>query len=155
MTARSWRVVLSDDERSFLEDVVSSGRGAARRIRRARILLDLDEGRDEGLLTQREAAERSGVSVTTVVRVAKDYAQRGGARAAIDRKARLKPPVESKVTDGVEARVIALACSQPPEGYGRWSLRLLERRIASTDGIPNLDHSTIGRILKKRGFALT
>ena len=123
MTARSWRVVLSDDERSLLEEVVSSGRGAARRIRRARILLDLDEGRDEGLLTQREAAERSGV--------------------------------ESKVTGGVEARVIALACSQPPEGYGRWSLRLLERRIASTDGIPNLDHSTIGRILKKRGFALT
>ena len=155
MTARSWRVVLSDDERSLLEEVVSSGRGAARRIRRARILLDLDEGRDEGLLTQREAAERSGVSVTTVVRVAKDYAQRGGARAAIDRKARLKPPVESKVTDGVESKVIALACSQPPEGYGRWSLRLLERRIASTDGIPNLDHSTIGRILKKRGFALT
>ena len=65
MTARSWRVVLSDDERSLLEEVVSSGRGAARRIRRARILLDLDEGRDEGLLTQREAAERSGVSVTT------------------------------------------------------------------------------------------
>jgi len=153
MTARSWRVVLSDDERSFLEEVVSSGRGAPRRIRRARILLDLDEGRDE-VLTQREVAERSGVSVTTVVRVAKDYAQRDGARAAINRKVRLKPPVESKVTDEVEARVIALACSQPPEGYGRWSLRLLERRIASTDGIPNLDHSTIGRILKKRGFTL-
>ena len=50
MTARSWRVALSDDERSLLEEVVSSGRGAARRIRRARILLDLDEGRDEGLL---------------------------------------------------------------------------------------------------------
>jgi len=77
MTARSWRVVLSDDERSLLEEVVSSGRGAARRIRRARILLDLDEGRDEGLLTQREAAERSGGSGTTAVRGAKAYAQRG------------------------------------------------------------------------------
>ena len=146
MTARLWRVVLSGDERSFLEEVVNSEQGAPRRIRRARILLDLDEGRDEGRLTQREVAERSGVSVTTVVRVAKDYAQRDGARAAINRKVRLKPPVESKVT--------ALACSQPPEGYGRWSLRLLERRIASTDGIPNLDHSTIGRILKKRHFSL-
>ncbi len=154
MTARLWRVVLSGDERNFLEEVVNSEQGAPRRIRRARILLDLDEGRDEGRLTQREVAERSGVSVTTVVRVAKDYAQRDGARAAISRKVRLKPPVESKVTAEVEARVIALACSQPPEGYGRWSLRLLERRIASTDGIPNLDHSTIGRILKKGHFSL-
>lgn len=154
MTARSWRVVLSDDERGFLEEVMSSGWGAPRRVRRARILLDLDEGRDGGRLTQREVAERSGVSVTTVVRVAKDYAQRDGVGAAISRKVRLKPPVESKVTDEVEARVIALACSQPPEGYGRWSLRLLERRIASTDGIPDLDHSTIGRILKKSGFTL-
>ena len=154
MTARSWRVVLTDDERGFLEEVVSSGQSAPRRVRRARILLDLDEGRDEGPLTQREAAERSRVSVTTVVRVAKDYSQRGGAREAIDRKVRLEPPVESKVTDEVKARVIALACSQPPEGYGRWSLRLLERRIASTDGIPDLDHSTIGRILKQGGFVL-
>ena len=96
MTARLWRVVLSGDERSFLEEVVNSEQGAPRRIRRARILLDLDEGRDEGRLTQREVAERSGVSVTTVVRVAKDYAQRDGARAAISRKVRLKPPVESK-----------------------------------------------------------
>ena len=92
--------------------------------------------------------------MSTVVRVAKDYSQRGGAREAIDRKVRLEPPVESKVTDEVKARVIALACSQPPEGYGRWSLRLLERRIASTDGIPDLDHSTIGRILKQGGFVL-
>ena len=99
MTARSWRVVLSDDERSFLEEVVGSGRGAPRRVRRARILLDLDEGRDGGLLTQREVAGRSGASVTTVVRVARDYAQRNGAREAISRKVRLKPPVESKVTD--------------------------------------------------------
>ena len=59
--------------------------------------------------------------MTTVVRVARDYAQRNGVREAISRKVRLKPPVESKVTDEVKARVIALACSQPPEGYGRWS----------------------------------
>jgi len=154
VTARSWRVVLSDDERSFLEEVVGSGRGAPRRVRRARILLDLDEGRDGGLLTQREVAGRSGASVTTVVRVARDYAQRNGAREAISRKVRLKPPVESKVTDEVKARVMRAPPPPPPGGCGRWSLRLLERRIASTDGIPNLDHSTIGRILKKGGFAL-
>ena len=61
----------------------------------------------------------------------------------------------AKVTGDVEARVIALACTRPPEGYDRWSLRLLEKHVALTDGIGPLDHSTIGRTLKKGGFVLT
>jgi hypothetical protein len=62
--------------------------------------------------------------------------------------------VEPKVTGEVEARVIALACSSPPDGYARWSLRLLERQVALVADIPELDHSTIGRILKKRRCVL-
>ncbi len=58
------------------------------------------------------------------------------------------------MTGEVEARLIAMACSQPPEGFSRWSLRLLEKRVALVDDIPDLDHSTIGRVLKKRDFAL-
>ena len=53
------------------------------------------------------------------------------------------------MTGEVEARVIALACSSPPAGQARWSLRLLEKQVAVTDDIPDLDHSTIGRILKR------
>lgn len=71
------------------------------------------------------------------------------------RQKRATPPVAAKVTGDVEARLIALACSTPPEGYSRWSLRLLERQVLLTDGIPALDHSTIGRVLKKGGFVLT
>ncbi|HEY6421859.1 MAG TPA: helix-turn-helix domain-containing protein, partial [Pseudonocardiaceae bacterium] len=52
-------------------------------------------------------------------------------------------------TGDVEARVIALACSQPPPGRQRWTLRLLERQVALTEGIPPMDHSTIGRVLKR------
>ena len=58
------------------------------------------------------------------------------------------------MTGEVEARLIALACSTPPEGYDRWSLRLLEKHVVLTDDIPDLDHSTIGRVLKKRNFVL-
>jgi hypothetical protein len=90
------------------------------------------------------------VSVDTVQKTAKAYAERGGdVEATISRKKRLTPPVEPKVTGEVEARLIALACSQPPEGRARWSLRLLEKHVVLTDGLPRLDHSTIGRILKK------
>lgn len=54
----------------------------------------------------------------------------------------------------VEARLIALACSPPPQGHARWSLRLLEKHVALTDTMPVLDHSTIGRALSKRSFVL-
>jgi hypothetical protein len=74
--------------------------------------------------------------------------------ATIGRKKREHPPVPSPVTGEVEARLIALACSAPPEGHARWSLRLLERHAALIDDIPDLDHSTIGRVLKKHSFAL-
>ena len=58
------------------------------------------------------------------------------------------------MTGEVEARLTALACSSPPEGYQRWSLRLLERQVALMDDIPDLDHSTIGKVLKRGRFVL-
>lgn len=88
--------------------------------------------------------------------VAKRFTESAGrVEDVIGRRKRATPPVEPKVTGDVEARVIALACTKPPAGYDRWSLRLLERHVVLTDGIPPLDHSTIGQVLKKGGFVLT
>ena len=104
---------------------------------------------------QELVAQRAGVHVDTVVKTAKAYAERGGdVEATVSRKKRLTPPVEPKVTGEVEARLIALACSAPPEGRARWSLRLLEKHVVLTEGLPYLDHSTIGRVLKKTSFVL-
>ncbi|WP_206686012.1 helix-turn-helix domain-containing protein [Kribbella qitaiheensis] len=87
--------------------------------------------------------------------IAQRFAETGGdVDATISRKKREHPPVASPVTGEVEARLIALACSQPPKGYTRWSLRLLEKQVALVEDIPDLDHSTIGRVLKKRGCVL-
>ena len=89
------------------------------------------------------------------MKTSRAYAERGGdVEATISRKKRLTPPVEPKVTGEVEARLIALACSQPPEGRARWSLRLLEKHVVLIDDIPDLDHSTIGRVLKRGRFVL-
>jgi transposase len=148
-------VVLSTDEREWLTRVVRTGAHPAQEVRRSRILLELDEnhGRPAG---RREIAERVGVSVDTITNVAKAYAVHDGdVGATIRRKKRLTPPVEPKVTGEVEARLIALACSTPPAGHARWSLRLLEKHVALTEEIPDMDHSTIGRVLKKQNFALT
>ena len=99
---------------------------------------------------RRVVAERGGTSESTVYLVAKACATQGGrVEEGIGRKKRATPAVEPKVTGDVEARVIALACSQPPPGRQRWTLRLLEKHVLLTEGIPPLDHSTIGRVLKR------
>jgi hypothetical protein len=100
-------------------------------------------------------ADRVGMSEETVRQIAKQFVATGGdVQATITRKKRQTPPVPPVVTGEVEARVIALACSTPPAGQVRWSLRLLEKQVALVDDIPDLDHSTIGRLLKKRNFVL-
>ena len=146
---KSRPVRLSPEEREMLVRITRTGSHPAQEVRRARILLELDENdpdRGGPAPFQAVVAERAGVNVDTIRKVSKAYADRGGDVAAtITRKKRETPPVEPKVTGEVEARLIALACSAPPEGKNRWSLRLLERQVLLMDGIPDLDHSTIGR----------
>jgi hypothetical protein len=155
--SKSRPVVLSPADRQLLTGLVRTGSHPAQQVRRARILLELDENdpdRDGPVPTQEVVAERAGVHVDTVVKTSKAYAERGGdVQATISRKKRATPPVEPIVTGEVEARLIAMACSAPPEGQARWSLRLLEKHVALTEGLPDLDHSTIGRVLKKTNSA--
>lgn len=152
---KEFTVRLKPADRAKLTKVVSSGIHPARMITRARVLLALDESQGDAP-DRRVVAERVGTSESTVYLVAKEFAIQGGAvEEVIGRKKRATPPVEPKVTGDVEARVIALACSQPPPGRQRWTLRLLEKHVLLTEGIPPLDHSTIGRVLKRGRSSLT
>ena len=152
---KEFAVALSAGDRSKLKKVVSSGRHPARMITRARVLLALDETQGPAP-DRRVVAQRVGTSESTVYLVAKAFATHAGrVEDVIGRKKRATPPVEPKVTGDVEARLIALACSQPPAGRQRWTLRLLERQVAVTEGIPPMDHSTIGRVLKRGRLNLT
>ena len=146
---KEFTVRLKAADRAKLTRVVSSGIHPARMITRARVLLALDESQGDAP-DRRVVAERVGTSESTVYLVAKAFATQGGrVEEVIGRKKRATPPVEPKVTGDVEARLIALACSQPPPGRQRWTLRLLEKHVLLTEGIPPLDHSTIGRVLKR------
>ncbi len=152
---KEFMVSLTAGDRAKLKKVVASGRRPARLITRARVLLALDETQGPAP-DRRVVAERLGTSQSTVYLVAKAFTTHAGrVEDVIGRKKRATPPVEPKVTGDVEARVIALACSQPPPGRARWTLRLLERRVALTEGMPPIDHSTIGRVLKRGRLSLT
>jgi hypothetical protein len=148
-------VVLAPADREQLVRITTTGVHPASMIRRARVLLALDTS--VGAVDSKEViAARAGVSGETLRLVAKRFAEtEGDVWATIGRKQRPFPPVPSPVTGEVEARLIALACSAAPAGRTRWSLRLLEKHIALTQDIPDLDHSTIGRVLKKHNCALT
>jgi len=147
-------VRLTRDDREFLERLTTTGVHPASMIRRARVLLALDTS--VGDVDDKEViAARLGVSGETLRLVAKRFAETGqDVEVTIGRKQRALPPVPSSITGEDEARLIALACSKPPEGRSRWSLRLLEKHVALTEEIIDMDHSTIGRVLKKRSFAL-
>jgi hypothetical protein len=152
--ARVFTVGLPAADREFLVKLTTSGTHPARMIMRARVLLELDE--NAGPVADRAViADRVGISENTVRAVAKRFADTDGdVLATIGRKPRQTPPVAPIVTGEVEARLIALACSTPPPGFTRWSLRLLERHVALVEDLPDLDHSTIGRVLKKRNCVL-
>jgi transposase len=148
-------VVLTSADREELVRVTTTGVHSASMIRRARVLLALDTS--VGMEDSKEViAARLGVSGETLRLVAKRFADTGGdVWATVGRKQRPLPPVPSPVTGEIEARLIALACSAAPTGHARWSLRLLEKHVALVQDIPDLDHSTIGRVLKKHNCALT
>jgi hypothetical protein len=152
--AKVFPVALAGADWDRLTRVVSAGTHPARMIMRARVLLALD-GRDGSPAERVLVARRIGVTETTVRSVAERFVETdGNVEATITRKRRATPPVPSVITGDVEARLIALACSTPPPGRARWSLRLLEERVALIEELPDLDHSTIGRVLKKRNFVL-
>jgi hypothetical protein len=150
MRGKTYRVHLTKDEEKQLKDIVSKGVHPARQITRARILLLLNEGQEGNSVVvpeQREIAERCQCNTVLVYKVSKEYVKEGIGRV-LNRKKRETPPVSAKVTGEIEAKIIAASCSEPPAGYSRWTLRLLEERSKVILGI-ELSDTTIGGVLKK------
>lgn len=133
-------VKLSAHDREFLETLISQGELTAKAYRRALGLLELDRGQ-----TYTAVSKTLQVTITTLSTWTEKY-QESGLQVLAD-KARTGRPVE---IDGNErARVTALACSEPPEGYGQWSLRLLADKAIELGYCEHISHTAVGQILKK------
>ena len=138
-------IFLTDSERSELEQRIKSGVHSARVIARARVLLLLDRGQGDRR-TRQEVAEAAMVSLGTVSNIKNRYVTGGLARALHDLP---RPGAVPKIDGEVEAHLIALACSKPPEGHERWTLRLLADELVALELVDSISHVAVGNALKK------
>ncbi len=151
MPSFKYVIELSDQDKAELIDIVTKGKSPARTILRANILLASDR-RSEKYMTVSEISKAYHTTPTTVQNVRTSYCEKG-LEATIKRKKRETPPVPAKVTGEVEAHVIALACGEPPEGYSKWTLRLLANKTVELGYIDSISHVTVSTILKKTNLS--
>jgi hypothetical protein len=144
-------VRLSAPERAELEDIVKKGQSGAHRIRNAQILLHSDENRKKR--TVAEIAELLHCNKDTVCEARKRLVTRGFA-AALERRKQERLSVERLFDGAAEARLIQLACSSPPEGRARWTLKLLADKVVELEIVPHCAPNTIHQVLKKTNLSL-
>ena len=140
-------VELTQQERKLLEGIVKRGKGPAYRIRHAYVLLHADKNKSGK--TDEEIAVLLHCHSQTVFNIRKKYFEEGLTRA-VGRKAQESPPIPRKLDGAKEARLITIACSQPPEGYANWTLDLLADKMVELKIVETISGKTIGRVLKKR-----
>jgi len=139
-------VKLTREDREKLLVIVSKGRNKAAVIRRAHILLKSDEGK-----TDEEIAALLYISDDTVSRIRQRYGEDGLAAALEDKP---RPGAEKKLDDGQEAYLVALACSDPPEGRKRWTLELLAKQLVADGIVEGISTEAVRLMLKKTNLNL-
>lgn len=143
---KKYIVRLTNEERCQLTEVINKGKGAAYKIKHANIMLKADA--DGPGWTDEQIAKAFSVHWNTVRNVRQRFVEQG-LEAALNRK-KLEGPFYQQIIDGeVEAKLIALSCSEPPSGYGRWTLRLLADKAVELRIVDNICYETVRNTLKK------
>jgi transposase len=144
--AKIYVVRLTPEERRGLEAMIRKGRAAAYKIRHAHILLKADA--DGPSWTDVRIAEAFGCHLRTVENLRKRFVLEG-LGAALNRKKQSRPSVARKLDGEKEAKLVAVACSPPPEGRRRWTLRLIADRMVELDIVDSISHETVRQAMKK------
>ena len=147
MPAKKYRVRLSEEEQEELKGMVSRGRAAASKQTHARILLLVDEAQEGGAMKDEEIARVLKVGSATVERVRRRCVEEG-VEAALGRRQQVNRRRRKLDGDG-EARLVAMACSQPPEGRAGWTLQLLADRLVEGEIVESISTETVRQTLKK------
>ena len=141
MTASKYRVKLTESQKLRLNEVANRGRSPARTVKRALALLKTDEGQ-----TDDRIAEAVSISRRTVVRVRKRFCEEGLESALVERP---RTGQKRKLDDRAEAHLVAIACSDPPEGHTHWTLKMLADQMVELDYVDSIARETIRKSLKK------
>jgi len=151
--AKKYRVTLTGDERAELEQMISRGKADARRLTHARILLQADVAVARPARVDTDIASALEVSVRTVERVRQRFVEQGLQEALLPKRSRR---IYARALDGrQEAHLIALACSAPPAGKKRWTLRLLADQMVELEYAGGVCHETVRQVLKKTNSSRT
>ena len=144
---QKYEVSLTADQRTPLQHLIAKGSAPARTLTHARVLLKADEAEGSPAWTNAAIAQALEISELTVTRVRKRFVG-GGLEAALHRKVQAKRK-QRKLDGAKEAHLIALACSDAPEGRDRWSLRLLAGKLVELGQVDELSHETVRQVLKR------
>jgi transposase len=152
MPSKAYHVNLAAEQRNELVKLTRSGTIKVRKYKRARILLLADEAHKDGEKSDAQIAELVDVSPATIERVRKRFHQEG-LESSLGEKPR--PGRPKTFTGQQRAEITALACSDPPEGHARWSLRLLANKLVELEIVESIHHDTVREVLKKTGSSRT
>ena len=148
-------IELSPEECTELKQFSKKGIHSIRLVNRAKIILALDISEGREAETQESIAKRIGVSRRTVNTVKSDFLAAQSVSSFLQRKKRETPPIEPKITGEVEARIIALACSEVPKGFAKWTLKLIAGKCVELQYIDSISHTSVRRVLKKTNLSPT
>jgi len=151
---RRKRIELTIKERAELERFCTKGVHDVRLVNRAKIILSLDQSGGRIPEKQEVLAKRIGVSRQSIIDARNTFLTLKSVPLFLQRKKRQTPPVPAKITGELEARIIALACGKVPEGYARWTLRLLADKCVELQYSDTMSHMSIRRLLKKTNLSL-
>jgi hypothetical protein len=146
--AKIHRIKLSKFEREELEAIRDQKRGKNAKTMPAVALLLSDEGIHGPTLKDSEIHEITGIAIRTIERL-RERCCEVGPLEALQRKPRITPGREIRITGEVEARITQLACSKPPAGHARWTLRLIASHLVELEVIDSISHQSVGMVLKK------
>jgi transposase len=148
MARKTYLVTLTPEEREWLTALVKAGQRSALMLARARILLKADQAQGGPAREDARIAEALDCGLRTVERVRQRFVERG-LEAALERKPQDRPSRQRKLDGAAEARLIAVACSAPPEGRARWTLTLLADKLVELEVVGSVCDETVRRVLKK------
>ena len=146
--AKFYKVTLEKSERDELNGIIRKGKHKSQTYRNAYILLNTDEGEFSDKVINIEISKVLKVGMRTIDRIKKRFVEEGFEASLLRKQS--SQTYEKKIDGDCEARLISIACSEPPKGFAKWSLRLLADKMIELNYVESISHESVRSVLKKR-----